>query len=156
MLHLLPSHLCSPSPLPVAVEASFLTHASLMTHRPTWTPNHPLLRSQSIMSIMSSEHSLPPAPCSWKFNQGDVGKAPVSLRQKRLWRFCLFHLDAFMQRYTIWESHGVNIMLVCCFLWYMDAGWSFAQQWMSLVINSKAGFLMVLFSLYYLMTKEKQ
>lgn len=87
---------------------------------------------------------------------GHVGEALVSLRQKRLWRCYWFCLHALMLLgYAIRESHGVSIMLVQHFLWYTDSGWSFAQPWMSPVINSRAVFRPVFFSFYYLMTKEK-
>lgn len=94
-----------------------------------------------------SGHTLQSATRSWKFNLGDVRKAAVSLRQKGPWRCCLFCLDAFMQGCAIGESHGVSIMLVHLFLWHTDSGWSFAQQWMSPVINFRAVFLPVFFFL---------
>lgn len=140
-------------PLPVAAVTTW--HQSPFSHpaspRPTpRSDTHPSFEDEG------SGQALPSALRSWKFHQGAEGKAPVSLRQKRLWRFCLFSLDTFMQGDAIGESHGVNIMLVCRFLRHTDSGRSFAQQWRSLVINYRAVFLLAFFSLYYLLTEEKQ
>lgn len=124
-LHPLPwkhSHLCSPRWSPPRCCGNHLTSVPLLPPcippgpRPAQTPTRPLAEG--------SGQALP----SWKFHQGAEGKAPVSLRQKRLWRFCLFSLDTFMQGDAIGESHGVNIMLVCRFLRHTDSGRSFAQQ----------------------------